>query len=83
MPVATRWLSVLTMVREFLKADKQLVADTLALHAGHKIAKLQELYEREVEFRAYINVVEKAELPLKILEVFYNAYLKIIIEYIG
>lgn len=70
-PVPTRWMSLLSMVKAFGGGDRDRIAQVVEQFAPRHSEKLQYIYSLDRPFNAYIKIASALEKPLKILEASY------------
>ncbi|CAK5077458.1 unnamed protein product [Meloidogyne enterolobii] len=69
LPIATRWLSILAMVRAFSAADKESFKEIVNKYSGNQYTeRMERIFSKQNFFEAYIQIVSMLEAPLKILE---------------
>uniref|UniRef100_A0A915PFE9 Uncharacterized protein n=1 Tax=Meloidogyne floridensis TaxID=298350 RepID=A0A915PFE9_9BILA len=69
LPIATRWLSILAMVRAFSAADKESFKEIVYKYSGNQYTeRMERIFSKQNLFEAYIQIVSMLEAPLKILE---------------
>lgn len=68
-PITTRWLSYLTMIRAFVSGDRAQIREIVHQHAPRHEDKLERIYANSFLLDAYVEIVSALEMPLKRLEV--------------
>lgn len=68
-PVETRWLSNNAMIQSFFAADQEMMAQLVERHAPERLPELHWINSNRNFYRAYADLLNSIERPLKTLEV--------------